>query len=308
MTQSAPPPLLAQATAVPQVASVPTGASFDCAADGCAYSRPRQSYDPDPPPQPVIVPPSFSPVECIEMFPTRLRRATLRDRTGRTGPLVLPGPFCKSRPSALDPSALGWDVPPPAQIDATTFLMAAGPAEAVQLDGPAGLASGGWLLATDMDTLVDGTPEGSILPLDSLSVEVHPLPGPPPLLRGRLHDVTFERSGAEDADIRFTACERRLVCARHARARVAAGLVRGRAAGFGGAWERWRQGSGAGRPGRCRGDGPAPSEGLACAGAEPVLREGVVALVHLRPLSGHCPGPARGDCRVPRLHGGDHQE
>lgn len=159
------PVCLPQANA--QVVSIATGASFNCALNGCAFARPRTAVDPDP----SIVPKPPSRAVCLENYPTRIRRATVQDRTGRTGPLVLPGPFCKKRTNASS-IAQSWDVPPSAQIDATTFLMTAGSAEAVQLDGPGGLAAGGWILATGLDRLVDGTSTGSVLPLDQLSVEV----------------------------------------------------------------------------------------------------------------------------------------
>ena len=155
--------------------------TFACGPDGCSYARPVVALNPDadrlrlPMPWATYTGPgayanaTATPVRCAESFPTSARRATLRDRAGIAGPLVLAGPACKAAAGSDPEVANDWDILPERQLDLLTFATTNLVASGMQFDG---VLNPGLTLAASLDGLVDGRPATSRLPLNALSVEI----------------------------------------------------------------------------------------------------------------------------------------
>ena len=153
--------------------------SFACGPDGCSYARPRAGLNPDADrlrqPEPwstdfaALANATTVPLQCVEAYPTLATKATIRDRAGAAGPLVLAGPACKAAAGANPAVANDWDIPPALQLDLLTFAETNLAANAMQFDG---VLQPGLTLAANLDDLVDGRTATSRLPLDSLSAEV----------------------------------------------------------------------------------------------------------------------------------------
>jgi hypothetical protein len=145
--------------------------SVQCGRNGCSFSRPVSSIDHDWCPQN-----KKGGCPCDERYPTLVKYSSVRDLTGRTGPVLLTGPQCKVMSNCTLSAGAGqqqcpsrgkvrwnetandWDTPTQ-QLDLRTFMMSNGEIEAIQFDDN---LNSGLFLTYDMKKVVHAMPRRNI--------------------------------------------------------------------------------------------------------------------------------------------------
>jgi hypothetical protein len=131
---------------------LPDGWEFDCQKHPtCRFTRKRNR------------------VLCQELYDTVIEGAGVRDDSGVLGSALLFGPACKEERYS------DWDAPDKSPLSMSSFVVNDGVTEYLQFDGD----YNGGLVVGWVDDLVDGTEEGSRLPLHQLSFETSWIPSEP---------------------------------------------------------------------------------------------------------------------------------
>ena len=161
-----------------------------CGRNGCSFSRNVSSIDHDWCPRR-----KKGACPCAERYPTLVKYASVRDLTGRTGPVLLTGPQCKvmsnctnsgsqqklqqcyTRGTVLwNETANDWDTPEQ-QLDLRTFIMSNGEISAMQFDDN---LNSGLFLTYDMKKVVDAMPHRNISVEVWFTIDAQPDVDPPP--------------------------------------------------------------------------------------------------------------------------------